>query len=97
MSRWEATDVFTSKGFVYPFIHSISAAIDTPPDGYDENLAENELSAYSDSDIPESKKVNILTIQLEALRILRPWDCRALTISMPIITRLRPKAIPETS
>ena len=66
VSRWEATDVFTSKGFVYPFIHSVSAAIDTPPDGYDENLAENELSAYSDSDIPESKKVNILTIQLEA-------------------------------
>ena len=24
VSRWEATDVFTSKGFVYPFIHSIS-------------------------------------------------------------------------
>lgn len=66
VSRWEATDVFTSKGFVHPFIHSISAAIDTPPDGYDENLAENELSAYFDSDIPESKKVNILAVQLEA-------------------------------
>ncbi len=65
-SRWEARDVFISKGFVYPFIYSISSAIDTPPDGYDETEAESVLSAYSDSDIPEDKKVNILAIQLEA-------------------------------
>ncbi len=65
-SRWEARDVFISKGFVYPFIYSISSAIDTPPDGYDEAEAESVLSAYSDSDIPEDKKVNILAIQLEA-------------------------------
>ncbi len=65
-SRWEATDVFVSKGFVYPFIHSISTAIDTPPDGYDEAEAESTLSSYSDSDIPEDGKVNILAIQLEA-------------------------------
>lgn len=65
-SRWEATDVFVSKGFVYPFIHSIVTAIDTPPDGYDEQTAKDTLSAYSDSDIPENKKVNILALQLEA-------------------------------
>lgn len=65
-SRWEATDVFVSKGFVYPFIHSIVTAIDTPPDEYDEQTAKDTLSAYSDSDIPENKKVNILALQLEA-------------------------------
>ena len=65
-SRWEATDVLVSKGFVYPFIHSIVTAIDTPPDEYDEQTAKDTLSAYSDSDIPENKKVNILALQLEA-------------------------------
>ena len=65
-SQWEARDVFISKGFVYPFIHSISTAIDAPPDGYDEAEAEKTLSAYGDSDIPEEKKVNILAVQLEA-------------------------------
>lgn len=65
-SRWEATDVYISKGFVYPFIYSIGTSIDTPPDGYDEEAAEAALAAYSDSDIPEDKKVNILAVQLEA-------------------------------
>ena len=51
---------------MYPFIHSIVTAIDTPPDEYDEQTAKDTLSAYSDSDIPENKKVNILALQLEA-------------------------------
>lgn len=65
-SQWKAKDVFVSKGFVYPFIYSITTAIDTPPDGYDKLAAQEALSAYSDSDIPDDKKVNILAIQLEA-------------------------------
>lgn len=65
-NQWKARDVFVSKGFVYPFIYSISSAVDTPPDGYDERTAQETLSVYSDSDIPEDKKVNILALQLEA-------------------------------
>ncbi len=66
VSSWESANVYVSKGFVYPFIHSIAAAVDTPPDGYDEQAAKDALSAYSDSDIPDGKKVNILALQLEA-------------------------------
>lgn len=97
VSRWEATDVFTSKGFVYPFIHSISAAIDTPPDGYDENLAETSFLHIPIRISPKARKSIYLPFSLKPLRILRPWDCRALTISMPIIMPLKPRAIPETS
>lgn len=65
-NQWRANEVFESKGFVYPFVYSIKDAIDTAPDGYDEQTVQDTLSAYSDSDIPDDKKVNILAIQLEA-------------------------------
>lgn len=66
INRWLATDLFVSKGFVYPFIYSIGSTMDTPPDGYNEQETAQQLAQYSDSSIPESKKVNILAIQLEA-------------------------------
>lgn len=65
-NRWTANDVYCSKGFVYPFIYSIRTTMDLPPDGYDETEAEAALAAYSDSDIPKDKRVNIVAIQLEA-------------------------------
>lgn len=63
---WVSKDVYVSKGFVYPFIHSISDAIDTPPESYDAAETEALIGAYSDADIPEDKKVNIIAIQLES-------------------------------
>lgn len=66
LNRWIASDEFISKGFVYPFIHSAVSAFDAQPDGYDKDEAEQSLSQFSDSDIPDGKKVNILAFQLEA-------------------------------
>lgn len=66
INRWQAYQVYMSKGFVYPFIYSINSAIVTPPDGYDEQTAQSYLGEYEDSVIPEDKKVNILALQLEA-------------------------------
>ena len=66
INRWVADQLYMSKGFVYPFIYSIKSAVDTPPDGYDEQTAAGYLSEYSDSDIPDDRKVNILALQLEA-------------------------------
>ncbi len=68
INPWIGTQVYISKGFVYPFIHSISNAIDVPPEGYDEDASLEYLAEYSDSDIPEDKKVNIIAVQLEAYR-----------------------------
>jgi len=65
-NSWSDTQKYISRGFLYPFLHSISEAIDSPPAGYDEKAAGDLLSSYFDADIPEDKKVNIIGIMLEA-------------------------------
>ena len=64
--KWSATQQFISRGFVYPFIHSLNTAFDTAPDNYNEKETEKILSQYKDEDIPEEKRVNILSFMLEA-------------------------------
>ena len=66
INRWSETQVYVSKGFVYPFLHSISDAIDTPPAGYSQEEAAALLARYEDADIPEDKKVSVITVMLEA-------------------------------
>ncbi len=36
INRWSTTQLYISKGFVYPFLYSVQDAIDTPPSGYNE-------------------------------------------------------------
>ncbi len=55
-----------SKGFVYQFLYSIHDSGLTEPEGYDPEYARQILSEYSETDLPEDKKVNILVFQLEA-------------------------------
>ncbi|MDO5784216.1 MAG: LTA synthase family protein [Eubacteriales bacterium] len=59
-------DEFQSRGFVYPFLHSYKEAIDPAPEGYDEKAAAAVLAEYEDADIPEDKKVNVISVMLEA-------------------------------
>ena len=66
INRWAATQAYISKGFVYPFLHSISAGSAKPPEGYDEDEAASMLAQYTDADIRAEKKVDLITIQLEA-------------------------------
>lgn len=66
INRWAATQVYLSKGFVYPFLHSAVDAADTPPEGYDESRAKAILAAHADADIPDGKKVNVIAVQMEA-------------------------------
>ncbi len=65
-NQWSDTQQYISRGFLYPFLHSIPELIPTPPRGYDEAEAEAILGSFSDEDIPEEKKVNFISIQLEA-------------------------------
>ncbi len=65
-NRWSSTQFYVSKGFVYPFVYSIKDAFSVAPDGYDENKVQEILSAYTDADIPEDKKINVVGIMLEA-------------------------------
>ena len=66
MNEWLPVNQYLSKGFVYPFIHSMKDAFDIPPETYDENEAKAILDRYAEKDIPEQKKVHIIGVMLEA-------------------------------
>ena len=63
---WTPTQMSVSKGFVYPFLYSITYLSETAPDGYSDAAAEAILDAYEDADIPEDRKVNLIAFQMEA-------------------------------
>lgn len=65
-NRWSATEVYTSKGFLYPFLHSVGNAFEQPPEGYNKEDAQAVLAGYTDKDIPEDKKVDVIGVMLEA-------------------------------
>ena len=66
VSPWSATGQFVSRGFVYPFLRSIKDARRTPPEGYSADTAREILNAYTDTDMPDGKKVHIVSVMLEA-------------------------------
>ena len=63
---WIETRQFQIRGFIYPFIYSSKNAFPKAPDGYDKKEAEKILSKYAYDNIPEDKKVNIISVMLEA-------------------------------
>ena len=63
---WSKSQQFQSKGFIYPFIYSITEARETVLEGYDEEKAKEDLYIYKYEDIPTSQKVNVIAIMLEA-------------------------------
>lgn len=63
---WSQTQQFQSKGFVYPFIYSVTDVKDRKLEGYDEKEAKDVLEQYEYHNIPEDEKVNIIAIMLEA-------------------------------
>lgn len=66
INPYSENDQFISKGFVYPFLHSIKDAFHPAPDGYDANGAKAALDAYTDEEIPTDKRVNVVAVMLEA-------------------------------
>jgi hypothetical protein len=68
ISPWSQTQVYISKGFVYPFIHSFSDPQRRPPEGYDPGAVEEILQAYGPPDIPEEKRVHVIAVMLEAFK-----------------------------
>lgn len=74
INRWSTTQVYISKGFVYPFLYSVQSAIDTPPEGYDADEAAATLARYTDADIPENEKVDVIGIMLEAYADFSVYD-----------------------
>jgi phosphoglycerol transferase MdoB-like AlkP superfamily enzyme len=66
INQWSGTQVYISKGFIYPFIYSIKTSIPKPPEGYNEKTAKDRLYSYTYSDIPDSRKVNVISVMFEA-------------------------------
>lgn len=64
--RWSPTQKYVAKGFVYPFIYSMKEAVNVKPDGYNEKEIKKVLSEYQSRDIAVDKKVNIISVMLEA-------------------------------
>lgn len=74
LNQWSSTQQFLSRGFLYPFLHSVGDAFPDPPEGYDRREAEELLARYEDADIPEDKKVNIVGVMLEAFADLSGFE-----------------------
>lgn len=66
INRWSSTQVYLSKGFVYPFLYSTTTGSIKAPEGYSEKESAALLDSYEDADIPEGQKVDIITLQMEA-------------------------------
>lgn len=66
INRWSSTQVYISKGFVYPFLYSSTSGSIKAPEGYRAEEAKQLLEPTEDINIPEEQKVDIITLQLEA-------------------------------
>ncbi len=66
INQWSSTQVYLSRGFVYPFLHSITADRMQKPEGYRASEAQAVLDRYPTADIPEEQRASVVTIQLEA-------------------------------
>jgi len=68
--KFSFTHNFAAKGFLYSFIHTMEGALAERagryPYWYDEQLARQMLASYAHADIPADRKVNIISIMLEA-------------------------------
>ena len=72
------TNAYIACGVVYPFFHSYGDYIGYL-DGYSEQAALSVLDQYEDADIPEDKKVSIVTIQLEAFTDFSLFDIESIS------------------
>lgn len=66
INRWGGTQQFISRGFIYPFLNSGQNIGMEKPDKYNKNEIENNLEDIQEDDIPEDRKINIISIMLEA-------------------------------
>lgn len=74
LQRWSSTRQYLSKGFVYPFLHSVTAGAAKPPEGYREAAVKELLASYTPEDLPDERKVDIIAIQLEAFADFSRFD-----------------------
>lgn len=82
INRWSATQVYMSKGFVYPFLHSISESFGQPPAQYSEDEARELLGEYKEEYTQDENKVNVIAIMLEAFCDLEKYGVEGINPSV---------------
>jgi hypothetical protein len=65
---------FISRGFVYPFIYSVQDIFPKMPERYTPQTADWLLGAYGYDAIPDGKKVDVISVMLEAYCDLSRYD-----------------------
>jgi phosphoglycerol transferase MdoB-like AlkP superfamily enzyme len=65
---------FISRGFLYPFIHSVQDLYPKPPESYTPQTVDELLDAYGYDDIPDGKKVDVISVMLEAYCDLSQYE-----------------------
>lgn len=81
LNQWNQTQNYVAHGCLYPFVYSIGETVFSVPDGYSKGKAEDLLAAYEDADIPEEKKVNLITLMREAYVDFSKYDIEGLDVS----------------
>ncbi|KRM72142.1 LTA synthase family protein [Lacticaseibacillus brantae] len=73
-NQWSGTNRYLTKGVVYSFLNTTNKDQLLPPANYSEAAAKAQLAKYKNVNIPKNKKVNIITIQLEAFNDFSKWS-----------------------
>ena len=81
INEWNQTQNYLAHGCLYPFVYSIGESVLSVPDGYTKKQVETMLSAYEEVDIPEEKKVNLITIMREAYVDFSKYNVPGLDVS----------------
>ncbi len=66
MSVFSEKDQFVSRGFIYSYLHSFGDVFEKSPENYKKADTKDYLSKYTYDKIPEDKKINIISVMLEA-------------------------------
>lgn len=74
INRWIGTRQYQTRGLVYSFVNSINDYSYDKPDDYNELEMKSILDNYDYEDIPSDKKVNIISIMLEAYNDFSKYD-----------------------
>ncbi|MDE7262388.1 MAG: LTA synthase family protein [Oscillospiraceae bacterium] len=81
LNPWSATQNYISHGFLYPFLHSISDVVETPPPGYNKSTTSEALAAYADADIPADQKISVIGLMREAYADFSQYNIPGLDVS----------------
>ncbi|MBR6738612.1 MAG: LTA synthase family protein, partial [Oscillospiraceae bacterium] len=66
INPWSAAEVYTSRGFLLPLLHTTPELYKPSVEEYSPETAEDILRRYEDADIPAEKAVTVMGVMLEA-------------------------------